>query len=207
MGTLKRLSNIMKYNVSKVFDNSKNEDEIRDYIRKFENEIRNIKAEADSIKAETKRKKRLLNECEDSIAKMERYEKKAIESGNMSDSRHFKEKKDLYILEKTTLEEAYQTANILATKMENAERKLNNDIKVLSDRLIDIKNRENELADKKEKRNSINNKIYELENNINLKESEMKAMDEIEDYLSDNSSENDELDQLFEELENDNKEI
>ena len=203
--TLKRIKNIMSCNVRRFLNNNnKSENDIKEYIRKFESEIGNIKAQAVSVEAEAKRRKRALNECEDSIAKMDRYAKRSIESGNSSDVRLFEEKKDGYEAEKLKLEKEYNTAKMAYERMKEAEEKITSDIGILRERLNTINDKEAELKARYNEA-SINNKVDNLEAEVNRKAAEAEGMREIDEYLSGSSSEEDDLDKLFEELENENK--
>ncbi|MCR4945113.1 MAG: hypothetical protein K5986_11915 [Clostridium sp.] len=203
--TLTRIKNIMSCNVRKFLaNNKKSEDEIRQYIRKFESEAGKLKAQYESILAEEKRRKRALNECEDSIAKMDRYIKKSLEGGNSSDVRLFEDKKSSYMDEKIKLEKAYETAKKAADKIKNAESKVFSDIEILKERLDNI-NEMNVKSEEDYKKSKINNTLKDLEREINRKSAEAEGMKEINEFLSESSSEDDDLDKLFEELENDNK--
>lgn len=203
--TLKRIKNIMSCNVRRFLNNNnKNENDIKEYIRKFESEIGNIKAQAGSIEAEAKRRRRALNECEDSIAKMDRYIKRSMESGNSSDVRLFEEKKDGYEAEKLKLEKEYKTAEMAWDRMKEAEEKITSDIEILRERLNTINDKEAELKARYNEA-SINEKVNKLEAEVNGKVAEAEGMREIDEYLSGTSSDEDDLDKLFEELENDNK--
>ncbi len=203
--TLKRIKNIMSCNVRRFLNNNnKNENDIKEYIRKFESEIGNIKAQAGSIEAEAKRRRRALNECEDSIAKMDRYIKRSMESGNSSDVRLFEDKKEAYESEKLKLEKEYNTAKMAYDKMKEAEEKITSDIGILRDRLNTINDKEAELKARYNEA-SINEKVNKLEAEVNGKVAEAEGMREIDEYLSGTSSDEDDLDKLFEELENDNK--
>lgn len=203
--TLKRIKNIMSCNVKRFLNNNnKSENDIKEYIRKFESEIGNIRAQADSVEAEARRRKRVLNECEDSIAKMERYIKRSIENGNSSDARLFEEKKEGYEAEKLRLEKEYNTAKMAYERMKEAEEKITSDIGILRDRLNTINDKEAELKARYNEA-SINDKLNKLEAEVNGKAAEAEGMREIDEYLSGTSSEEDDLDKLFEELENDNK--
>lgn len=203
--TLNRIKNIMSCNVRRFIDNSnKNESDIKEYIRKFESETGNIKAQLESVKAEAVRRKRALNECEDSISKMERYIKRSEETGNNSDVRLFEDKRDGYLKERVLLEKAYNTAKLACDKMEGAQDKITSDIEILKERLNNIKAIEDDLNRKNEK-SSIKDKINKLEEEVNSKADEAAGMREIDEYLSGSYSEEDDLDRLFQELENDNK--
>lgn len=203
--TLNRLKNIMLCNVRKFLDsNDKNQNEIENYIRKFEAEEGKLRAQYDSLKAEMKRRKRQLNECEDEILKMDRYIKKSIENGNRSDAVVFQEKREAYADEKADLEKAYEISKIAANKMEEAEKKIASDIKILNSRLNDLKKQQMEINMNNDK-NSIHEKLNKLEDEVNSKAAEAEGLREINEYLSENSSEDCDLDKLFEELENDNK--
>lgn len=203
--TLKRIKNIMSCNVRRFLNNSnKSENDIKEYIRKFEGEIGNIRAQADSVEAEAKRRKRVLNECEDSIAKMDRYIKRSMENGNSSDVRLFEDKKEAYESEKLKLEKEYNTAKMAYDKMKEAEEKITSDIGILRDRLNTINDKEAELKARYNEA-SINEKVNKLEAEVNGKVAEAEGMREIDEYLSGTSSDEDDLDKLFEELENDNK--
>lgn len=203
--TLKRIKNIMSCNVKRFLDRSnKDESDIKEYIRKFESEAGKIQAQSESIITETRRRKRALNECEDSIAKMDRYIKKSMENGNSSDVRLFEEKREAYVKEREQLSKAYETAKSASDKIEAVEKKIDSDISILRERLNNIKERETEV-NRKSQEDSIKEKLNTLEKKVNAKADEAAGMREIDEYLSDNSSEDDDLDKLFEELENDNK--
>lgn len=203
--TLKRIKNIMSCNVKRFLDRSnKDESDIKEYIRKFESEAGKIQAQSESIITETSRRKRALNECEDSIAKMDRYIKKSMENGNNSDVRLFEEKREAYVKEREQLSKAYETAKSASDKIEAVEKKINSDISILRERLNNIKEREAEV-NRKSQEYSVKEKLNTLEKKVNAKADEAAGMREIDEYLSDSSSEDDDLDKLFEELENDNK--
>lgn len=203
--TLNRIKNIMSCNVKRFLDkNNKSESDIKTYIRKFESEIGNIKAQTESVKAEANRRKRALNECEDSILKMDRYIKRSIENGNSSDVRLFEDKKQAYETEKLKLEKAYNTAKMALDKMNQAENKISNDIEILRDRLNTINDKELEIK-MEHNQASIKQKISKFEAEVNSKAAQAEGMREIDEFLSETSSDEDDLDKLFEELENDNK--
>ena len=84
-------------------------------------------------------------------------------------------------------------------KMKEAEEKITSDIGILRDRLNTINDKEAELKARYNEA-SINEKVNKLEAEVNGKVAEAEGMREIDEYLSGASSDEDDLDKLFEEL-------
>lgn len=103
--------------------------EMKEYIRKVVDEFGKIKAETASIEAERKRLERILNECIQNISKMERYAKKAEESGRVVEAQKFLEQKEELIIRREQLEKDYQYVASQAQKMRELSEKLAHDMK------------------------------------------------------------------------------
>lgn len=102
---------------------------MRDYVRKLEDEIGKIKAEAASIDAEEKRLKRALDECIQDIKKLEKYAMRAEEAGNDADAQKFRDQVDKLASQRERLENEYQYVADKAKKLRAVRDKLADDMK------------------------------------------------------------------------------
>lgn len=98
-------------------------------LRDLNRDLGKAKAEMASILAEEQRLKRELNECQESIDKMERYSIKALDEGNEEDVRRFQEKKSVMTAKLSDLQAAYQWASSKSQEMNQVLDKLVADIR------------------------------------------------------------------------------
>ena len=71
---LKRFGDIMSANINALLDKAEDPEKMIDkYIRDIEEDMRNVKAETAAVMATETKAKRELSECQDEIAKMQRY--------------------------------------------------------------------------------------------------------------------------------------
>ena len=75
--------------------------------------MRKVKAETAAVMATEAKAKRELAECQDEIAKMQRYAEKALTAGSESDARRFLEKKGELAGKQAGLQQAYDLAAAL----------------------------------------------------------------------------------------------
>ena len=93
-GIMKRFGDIMSANLNALLDKAEDPEKMVDqYLRNLESDLGKVKAETAAVMAEETKCKRQLDECNEEIAKMQRYAEKAIVVGNDNDARQFLEKK------------------------------------------------------------------------------------------------------------------
>lgn len=133
MGILTRFKDIMASNINALLDKCENPEKMIDqYLRNAESDLGKVKAETAAVMAEETRAKRAFTECEEEIAKMQKYAMKAVEAGNDDDARQFLSKKKQLEENKVALEQAYHLAAENASKMRQMHDKLVSDINELN---------------------------------------------------------------------------
>jgi len=139
-GILKRFSDIMSANINALLDKAEDPAKMIDqYMRNLESDLGKVKAETASVMAEESRSKRLVDECNDEIAKMQTYAEKAVVAGNDADARQFLTKKSQLVEKQASLAQAYSMAATNAGKMKEMHDKLCKDIDELRERKETIK--------------------------------------------------------------------
>jgi phage shock protein A len=135
MSIFARFKEIMASNMNALLDKAEDPEKMLDqYLRNLTSDFGKVKAETASVIAEETRAKRELNECQEEMAKMERYAMKALEAGNEGDARKFLEKKASLAGELTSLQTACQLALENSQKMKQMHDKLAADIGALEAR-------------------------------------------------------------------------
>ena len=223
---ISRFKDIMSSNINALLDKVEDPSKMIDqYLRNLESDLGKVKAETASIMAQEKKSKRELDECNQEVAKMQKYAEKALISGNEGDARIFLEKKNELTKKQETLQQSYDTSAENAKKMREMHDKLVKDIAQLNTRRDELKAKL-AVAKTQERLNKIGSSINgakgnlsafdKMEDKINKQLDEANAMaelnssksnDSIEDLMSkydDNSNSNpevdDELDQLKKKL-------
>lgn len=129
MGIITRFKDIMAANVNALLDKAEDPEKMIDqYLRNLESDFAKVKAETASIMAEEKSAKRKLDECDEEIAKMSEYAKKAVAAGNDNDARQFLTKKSELTQKREVLVKNYELAKDNSAKMRQMHDKLENDI-------------------------------------------------------------------------------
>ena len=129
MGIMTRFKDIMAANVNALLDKAEDPEKMIDqYLRNLESDFANVKAETASIIAEEKSAKRKLDECDEEIAKMGEYAKKAVAAGNDNDARQFLTKKNELTQKREVLAKGYELAKANSEKMRQMHDKLESDI-------------------------------------------------------------------------------
>lgn len=137
---LKRFGDIMSANINALLDKAEDPEKMIDkYIRDVEEDMRNVKAETAAVMAAETKAKRELTECENEIAKMQKYAEKALLAGNEGDARRFLEKKATLTDKQEGLKQAYELAAANASKMKEMHDKLDEDLKGLKEKRDSIK--------------------------------------------------------------------
>ncbi|MBU5336996.1 PspA/IM30 family protein [Intestinibacter bartlettii] len=158
-GILSRFKDIMSSNINALLDKAEDPMKMIDqYLRNLESDLGKVKAETAAVMAEEMKTKRELNECIESINKMQTYAEKAILSGNEADARIFLEKKNELNKELTSLQQTYEIAQENATKMRTMHDKIVKDISELNSRRDQLKAKM-AVAQTQEKLNKIGSSI------------------------------------------------
>lgn len=132
MGIMTRFKDIMTANVNALLDKAEDPEKMIDqYLRNLESDFAKVKAETASIMAEEKSAKRKLDECDEEIAKMGEYAKKAVAAGNDNDARQFLTKKSELTQKREVLVKNYELAQANAVKMRQMHDKLESDISAM----------------------------------------------------------------------------
>jgi len=135
MSIISRFKDIMASNINALLDKAENPEKMIDqYLRNLNSDLGKVKSETASVMAEEQRSKRVLNECQDDMEKMERYAIKALEAANEGDARKFLEKKATLAARLSELQAAYQLAAANSQQMKQMHDKLVADIGELESR-------------------------------------------------------------------------
>lgn len=129
MGIMTRFKDIMAANVNALLDKAEDPEKMIDqYLRNLESDFAKVKAETASIMAEEKSAGRKLRECDEEIARMGDYAKKAVAAGNDNDARQFLAKKSELTQKREVLAKNYELAQANSEKMRQMHDKLEADI-------------------------------------------------------------------------------
>lgn len=140
MGILTRFRDIMSSNINALLDKAEDPEKMIDQcLRNLNSDLGKVKSETAAIMAEEQRAKRVLDDCNEEIAKMQTYALKALEANNEADARKFLEQKSSLSSKLPGLKEAYDLAHSNATHMREMHDKLVNDIDELEARKDMIK--------------------------------------------------------------------
>lgn len=135
MGIMTRFKDIMAANVNALFDKAEDPEKMIDqYLRNLESDFAKVKAETASVMAEEKSAKRKLDECDEEIARMSEYARKAVAAGNDDDARQFLTKKSELTQKREALAKDYELSQANAEKMRQMHDKLENDISEMKSR-------------------------------------------------------------------------
>lgn len=209
-GILSRFKDIMSSNINALLDKVEDPMKMIDqYLRNLESDLGKVKAETTAVMAEETKSKRELDECMDSINKMQTYAEKALLSGNEADARTFLSKKGELNNKLISLQQTYNIAKENSTKMREMHDKLIKDISQLNTRRDELKAKM-AVANTQEKLNKIGSsvngaignmsKFDEMEAKINKKLDTANAMAELN-----NSQKEENIDDLIAKYDNETK--
>jgi phage shock protein A len=140
MSILSRFKDIMSSNINALLDKAEDPEKMIDQcLRNLNSDLGKVKSETAAIMAEEQRAKRVLDECNEEIAKMQSYAVKALEANNETDARKFLEQKAALSARLSGLQGAYDLASANAAHMREMHDKLVNDINELEARKDMIK--------------------------------------------------------------------
>ena len=209
-GILNRFKDIMSSNINALLDKVEDPMKMIDqYLRNLESDLGKVKAETAAVMAEETKSKRELDECIDSINKMQTYAEKALLSGNEADARTFLSKKGELNNKLISLQQTYNIAKENSTKMREMHDKLIKDISQLNTRRDELKAKM-AVANTQEKLNKIGSsvngaignmsKFDEMEAKINKKLDTANAMAELN-----NSKKEENIEDLIAKYDNETK--
>ena len=132
MGMMARFKDIMAANVNARLDKAEDPEKMIDqYLKNLESDFAKVKAETASVMADEKNARRKLSECDEEIAKMGDYAKKAVAAGNDNDARQFLTKKSELTQKREVLAKECELAEANAAKMRQMHDKLESDISAM----------------------------------------------------------------------------
>ena len=209
-GILSRFKDIMSSNINALLDKVEDPMKMIDqYLRNLESDLGKVKAETAAVMAEETKSKRELDECTDSINKMQTYAEKALLSGNEADARTFLSKKGELNNKLISIQQTYDIAKENSTKMREMHDKLIKDISQLNTRRDELKAKM-AVANTQEKLNKIGSsvngaignmsKFDEMEAKINKKLDTANAMAELN-----NSQKEENIEDLIAKYDNETK--
>ena len=209
-GILSRFKDILSSNINALLDKVEDPMKMIDqYLRNLESDLGKVKAETAAVMAEETKSKRELDECVDSINKMQTYAEKALLSGNEADARTFLSKKGELNNKLISLQQTYDIAKENSTKMREIHDKLIKDISQLNTRRDELKAKM-AVANTQEKLNKIGSsvngaignmsKFDEMEAKINKKLDTANAMAELN-----NSQKEENIEDLIAKYDNETK--
>lgn len=172
---------------------------IDQYLRNLNKDLGKVKSETASVMAEEQRAKRVLNECQEEMEKMERYAIKALEAGNEGDARKFLEKKGTLATKLSELEAAYQLAAANSKQMKQMHDKLVGDIGELESRRSMLKAKWS-VAKTQEKMNKLGASAADSSNTISafgrMEDKVNRALDEANAMAELNAGPKDDIEEL-----------
>lgn len=209
-GILSRFKDIMSSNINALLDKVEDPMKMIDqYLRNLESDLGKVKAETAAVMAEETKSKRELDECIDSINKMQTYAEKALLSGNEADARTFLSKKGELNNKLISLQQTYDIAKENSTKMREMHDKLIKDISQLNTRRDELKAKM-AVANTQEKLNKVGSsvngaignmsKFDKMEAKINKKLDTANAMAELN-----NSQKEENIEDLIAKYDNETK--
>ena len=209
-GILSRFKDIMSSNINALLDKVEDPMKMIDqYLRNLESDLGKVKAETAAVMAEETKSKRELDECIDSINKMQTYAEKALLSGNEADARTFLSKKGELNNKLISLQQTYDMAKENSTKMREMHDKLIKDISQLNTRRDELKAKM-AVANTQEKLNKVGSSVIgaignmskfdEMEAKINKKLDTANAMAELN-----NSQKEENIEDLIAKYDNETK--
>ena len=209
-GILSRFKDIMSSNINALLDKVEDPMKMIDqYLRNLESDLGKVKAETAAVMAEETKSKRELDECMDSINKMQTYAEKALLSRNEADARTFLSKKGELNNKLISIQQTYDIAKENSTKMREMHDKLIKDISQLNTRRDELKAKM-AVANTQEKLNKVGSsvngaignmsKFDEMEAKINKKLDTANAMAELN-----NSQKEENIEDLIAKYDNETK--
>ncbi len=195
MGIITRFKDIVSANINAMLDKAEDPEKMIDqYLRDLEDDMAKVKAETASIMAEEKAVKRELDECNDEMARMADYAKRAVMAGNDGEAKQFLQKKAEISSRLEQLQKRYEIAVKNSEKMREMHDKLESDIASLKSRRDSLKAKVR-VAETQEKMNKMGSGASDagatmdaferMEDRVNKMLDEQDAISELNKKVSD----------------------
>lgn len=195
MGIISRFKDIMSANMNALLDKCEDPEKMIDqYLRDLQEDLGKVKSETAAVIADEKAAKRKLDECDEEIAKMDKYARKAVAAGNDNEARQFLGRKSEMTQERAALEQNYNICVENSAKMREMTKKLESDIQDLRGRQATLKAKL-AVAETKKKLNNVGGSgkdagarlaaFDRMEDKVNRMMDEADAMEELNQQPSD----------------------
>ncbi|MGN0131680.1 MAG: PspA/IM30 family protein [Lachnospiraceae bacterium] len=195
MGIISRFKDIMSANMNALLDKCEDPEKmINQYLRDLQEDLGKVKSETAAVIADEKAAKRKLDACDEEIAKMDKYARKAVAAGNDNEARQFLGRKSELTQERAALEQNYNICVENSAKMREMTKKLESDIQDLKGRQATLKAKL-AVAETKKKMNSVGDSgkdagarmaaFDRMEDKVNRMMDEAEAMEELNQKPSD----------------------
>lgn len=208
MGILSRFKEVMTSNVHAWLDRAEDpEKTIDEVMRKVNQDLSQLKAEAASVTAAEQRAKRAWDACKTEMSKLQRYAEKSVESGNDAGAMRFLDMKAQLANKETRLQAAYQAAAADAKAIRKMQDKLEHDVRELEERRRVLKEKLSITKAQQSKNgqigtsNSDRTVFDEAEEKVNMAYYEAEALAELR------AEQEDDLDEAFAQLEREQAEL
>lgn len=195
MGIISRFKDIMSSNINALLDKCEDPEKMIDqYLRDLQEDLGKVKSETAAVIADEKAAKRKLDECDEEIAKMDKYARKAVAAGNDGEARQFLGRKSELTQEREALSQNYDICVENSAKMREMTRKLESDIQDLKGRQATLKAKL-AIAETKKKMSNVGESgknagariaaFDRMEDKVNRMMDEAEAMEELNQKPSD----------------------
>jgi phage shock protein A len=140
MSILSRFRDVMRMNVNSLLEQANDpEQTVDEYMRRFQTELGQLRAETAAVLADERRARLALDEGEAEIRKLQRYAEKSVEAGREEEARRFLERKIAQQAKLADLQAAYEQAEVKAQGMKQMQDKLFSDLNRLELRRAELK--------------------------------------------------------------------
>lgn len=200
MGILTRFKDIMSANINALLDKAEDPEKMIDqYLRNLENDFASVKAETASVIAEEKSAKRKLDDCNEEIAKMSDYAKRAVTAGNDDEARQFLTRKSELAEKAAVLQKQYDICADNAAKMREMHDKLAEDITTLKGKRDTLKAKA-KVAETQKKMSKMGSGLESAGSNLaafdRMEDKVNKMLDEADAMAELNAPKKDSIDEL-----------
>ena len=180
MGILSRFTMLMKANINQIIDQAEHpEKTIKNTMREVTLNLGTLQSETNTAKADERRAKQALDECEADILKMERFSNKAEENNDALKARNFLDQKNELEnqIEKLTAE--YHKAVIESKQRKLLEEKLAMDVSQLERRSASLMEKASALEKQTKRNENSFSSFDDYEEKLNYKLDEANALAEL----------------------------
>ena len=195
MGIISRFRDIMAANFNALLDKCEDPEKMIDqYLRDLQDDLGKVKSETAGVIADEKAAKRKLDACDEEIAKMDKYARKAVAAGNDDEARQFLDRKSELAQDRVTLEQTYNICVENSAKMRDMSKKLEADIQELKGKQASLKAKL-AVAETKKKMSSVGSSgkdagarlaaFDRMEEKVNRMMDEADAMEELNEQPGD----------------------